>query len=237
MKLPSLSVFFPVFNEAENIPLIVKEAQEILPLVAQKFEIIIVDDGSIDQSAAVAKRLAAHDSRIILINHQKNLGYGAALQSGIKASRYQWIFFTDGDWQFRLEQLKEFIKYIDNYQVIIGYRTKRVEGGLRAFNARLFKLYIDLLFRVHVKDIDCAFKLFKADLIKNLPLISTGAVISSEILYRLKKKRIKFKQLPVTHYPRQYGQPTGNNFQVIIKAAWESLKLYLNVKIASIISL
>jgi len=140
------------------------------------------------------------------------------------------VFFTDGDLQFELIQLSSFIKYTEKYQAIIGYRKKRAEGSLRAFNAKLFKMYVDILFRLHVRDIDCAFKLFKADTIKSLDLFSEGAFISAEFLYRMKKKNIKFKQLPVNHKLRLHGSPTGNNINVVIRAGFEALKLYFMMK-------
>ena len=118
------------------------------------------------------------------------------------------------------------------YQIIIiGYRLKRAEGSFRTLNARLFKLFIDLLFRVHVRDIDCAFKLLRTNQVKPLPFISTGAMISSELLYRLKKRGLKFKQLPVHHFPRAWGSPTGNSFKVILKAGLEAVNLYLSIKL------
>ncbi|MBD3279315.1 MAG: glycosyltransferase [Candidatus Pacebacteria bacterium] len=229
-KLHSLSAFFPCYNEESNVPLFVAEALEVLPKLAKKFEIIIVNDGSTDETKNIATQLAKKDTRIKVVNHQHNRGYGAALRSGFQAAQYDWIFFTDGDLQFKLTQLTEFVSYAQDYQAIIGYRKNRAEGSLRAFNARLFKLYVDILYRIHVRDIDCAFKLLKADLIKSLPLISTGAFTSAEFLYRLKKQGVKFKQLPVDHLPRQYGSPTGNNLKVIIKAGWEAFRIYLKVK-------
>jgi len=230
-KLTSLSIFFPCYNEAKNIPELVAQANKVAAEIAEKNELIVVDDGSQDETVAVVKNLQQQYPQLRLVQHKKNQGYGAALQTGFAAAQYDWIFFADGDQQFDLQELKTFVPYVDDYQVIIGYRRQRAEGSLRAFNARLFKLYIDLLFRVHVKDIDCAFKLFKAETIKSLELFSQGAFISSEFLYKLKKKGVRFKQLPVHHYPRQHGQPTGANLKVIIKGVTDALRLYLKMKL------
>jgi len=134
--------------------------------------------------------------------------------------------------QFDLEELVSFLPYTKDFDAIIGYRHKRAEGFSRTLNARLFKFYIDLLFRLHVKDIDCAFKLIKTDLLKNLKLNSGSAFTSSEVLYRIKKKKVKFKELPVSHYPRQYGAATGANLQVIVKACYEALETYLKIKLS-----
>ncbi|MCC6711434.1 MAG: glycosyltransferase family 2 protein [Candidatus Pacebacteria bacterium] len=233
-KLKSLSVFFPCFNEEKNIPFFVDEAINFLPKVADKFEIIIIDDGSSDKTKDVAEDLVKNFPMVKLVSHQENRGYGAALRTGFEVAKYDWIFFTDGDLQFRLNQLANFIPYTQTHHVIIGYRKKRAEGKLRAFNASLFKLYIDLLFRVGVRDIDCAFKLFHRKTLQSLHLESTGAFTSSEILYKLKKRGEQFIQLPVNHSKRKFGSPTGNNIKVIIKAGIEALSLYLKIKIGSL---
>ncbi len=229
-KLSSLSVFLPCYNEAANLQLAVDAFLKALPQIATQYELIIVNDGSRDKTGSLADALALKHSHIRVCHHVKNLGYGAALRTGYRAARYDWTFFTDGDLQFDPQELALFIPHTKRYSVIIGYRKKRAEGGFRSFNARLFKLYIDLLFRVHVKDIDCAFKLIKTDLVKSIDFLSTGATINAELLYRLKKMHQPFKQIPVSHYPRQYGTPTGNNPKVIIKAGLESVKLYLALK-------
>lgn len=208
----------------------VKQAAQFLPTVAEKFEIIVVNDGSTDQTAAVTKNLQKQYPQLRLVSHEENLGYGASLRTGFEASRYDWIFYTDGDAQFDMTELAKFIPYTQEYEVILGYRQNRAEGWSRILNAKLFKLYIDLLFRVGVKDIDCAFKLIRADLIQGLDLFSSGAFISAEYLYKLKKQGVQFKQLPVKHLPRQHGQPTGARPDVIIKALLDAMRLYLKMK-------
>lgn len=228
--LESLTVFFPVYNEAENIPLLIDSASKIIPNFAKDYEMIIINDGSTDQSQEIAEDLIKNKKKWRLVSHQRNLGYGEVLKTGIKEAKKEWLFFTDGDLQFDLKELAIFLPYTKDYQAIIGYRQKRAEGFPRSLNARLFKTYIDLLFRLHVKDIDCAFKLIKTDLLKSLNLNSGSAFTSSEILYRLKKKKVHFKELPVSHYPRKYGEATGANLKVIFKACYEALETYLKIK-------
>lgn len=229
-KLSSLSVFFPCYNEAANLEKLISEAGLILPEIANKFEIIIVDDGSQDNSAKIVKNLQKKQSEIKFVHHARNLGYGAALRTGFSAARYDWTFFADGDLQFKLAELKTFLPYTEKYLAVIGYRQNRADGGMRVFNASLFKLYINLLFRLHVKDIDCAFKLFKTSLVQSVKLESTGAFTSAELLYKLKKRGIAIKQLPVSHFQRKFGHPTGNSPKVAIKAGFEALKLYFYLK-------
>jgi len=229
-KLKSLSVFFPVYNEEANLPLLLAQAHQVFPRFAKRLEMIIINDGSTDHSLAVAQRLKAQYPQLKIISHRKNLGYGECLKTGIKASQLDWIFWTDADLQFNLEDFAAFAQAASKHVAVIGYRIKRAEGLKRRIMVRVFKFAIDLLFRLHVKDIDCAFKLIRADLLKDLHLQSGSAFTTSEILYRLKKKRVKFKELPVQHFPRQYGQPTGAKLSVLIKAALDALNTYLNIK-------
>jgi glycosyltransferase involved in cell wall biosynthesis len=229
-KLNSLSVFIPCFNEEENLVSLVHSLQSILPKVAQHYEVILINDGSHDHTGEIADRLAISDTHLRVIHHPTNLGYGSSLRSGFSAAKYEWTFFTDGDLQFDVTELKKLIPFTSKYQVVIGYREKRAEGGMRVFNANLFKLYINLLFRLHVKDIDCAFKLIKSDLIHQIAFISTGATINAELLYRLKKMHQPFKQISVHHYPRANGKPTGNNPRVVLRAGIESIKIYCALK-------
>ncbi len=231
--LTSISIFFPCYNEELNIKPTIEAATKTISKIAKRYELIIINDGSTDGTEKIAKDIAKNDVHIRVVSHPYNLGYGAALKTGIKESKYDWVFFTDGDLQFDLSELSLFIPYTTKYNVIIGYRKDRAEGQSRARNAKLFKVFIDILFRLHVKDIDCAFKLFKRSTLQSLTIESSGAFTSSEILYKLKKKKEVFMQIPVTHYPRKWGTPTGNNFRVIIKAAYEALKLYVKIKLHS----
>lgn len=230
VKLSSISAFFPCFNEEKNVAPLVDNLKKVLPQVAEVYEIIIINDGSSDRTGEVAEALAKKTHLVRVVHHPTNLGYGSSIRSGFEAARYDWIFFTDGDQQFDVGQLKDFIPYTGKSPAVIGYRQKRADGLLRTVNARLFKLFIDSLFRLRVKDIDCAFKLLKTDMVKSTPLHTTGAMISSELLYRLKKRGVKFVQLPVKHYPRIYGTPTGNNPKVVVKAGFEAIRLYLVMK-------
>ncbi len=236
-QLPSLSVFFPAYNEEKNLQILIEEASSFIPTIAQKFELIIVNDGSTDNSLAIATKLQKKYPSLKIVNHEKNKGYGAALRSGIKAAQYEWTFFTDADLQFNIKQLQHFLPFVSKHDIIIGFRKNRAEGLIRSFNARLFKLYIDILFRLHVKDIDCAFKLMKTSLVQSIPLESSGAFTTSELLYKLKKRGIKFKQIPVDHYKRKYGQPTGASLKVIIKGVWEAFFLYTRIKLRSVLKL
>lgn len=227
-KLSSLSVFFPYYNEEKNMQIQVTEFLAFLPTIAEKFEILLINDGSVDNTGKLAEKLSRAHPPVKVIHHAENQGYGAALRTGIQNSQFDWVFFTDGDRQFFAEDLLAFVPHAKPKQAVIGYRKHRAEGLRRRFNARLYKLFIDILFQLNVRDIDGAFKLLPGETLRQLPLSASGAFISSEMLILLKKKRIKFKQLPVRHRPRLHGKPTGSNIRVIIRALKEAVTFFFH---------
>lgn len=231
-KLPSLSIFFPAFNEAGNIKLMIKSALQVAPHVARRFEIIIVDDGSHDQTYQIAKNLSKRNKNIKVVT-QQNKGYGGAVKRGFKEARYEWVFFTDADRQFNLEDLKKFNFFTKDYDLVIGYRINRAEGLKRQLLADALKIWnkVFLGFPSEIKDIDCAFKLIhKSVLDQTLPLKSNGAMITTELLLKAFQNGFRCKQIGVKHYPRQSGISTGNNPQVILKAIHDTFMLQKQFK-------
>lgn len=224
--ISSLSLFFPAYNEELNIAQSVAQAEQILRRIAKQYEIIIVNDGSKDSTGAIADELSAKDNHIKVVHHSPNQGYGAAVWSGVKAAQYDYVFFTDADLQFDLQELEQLVQFIPEYQVVIGYRAKRRDPFMRILNAKSWNILNRLLFGLKVKDIDCAFKLFDRRLIQSLETKSRGAMLSAEILIRLQRQGVKFKEVPVTHLPRTMGSATGAKPSVILRAFKELIEAY-----------
>ena len=222
----SLTIVLPAFNEAENIGASIDHAVAILERVGIEFEVIVVDDGSSDATRAIVDARAASDRRIRCIHHPRNRGYGAALRTGILAGTKELIFFTDADLQFDLAEIVKLLRYADDFDIIAGYRAQRSDPLPRLANAWAWGRLIDLLFDLHVRDIDCAFKVFHRRVFEAVPITSVGAFVNSEILIRARAAGFRLKQLPVGHYPRTAGSPTGANPRVIAKAFLELGRLY-----------
>jgi glycosyltransferase involved in cell wall biosynthesis len=229
-KVPQLSVFFPFWNEEENVESVVKKAIPVLEKVALKWEIIMVDDGSSDKTLEVIKRLAKTDSRLIIAAHEKNRGYGAALKTGFSSAKYNLIVFNDGDGQFDFSEVTKFLEKIDNVDFVIGYRKKRLDNPFRHILMTLLKIWDFIFFGFRFKDIDCGFKMIKKQALeKILPFQSEGAMITTEILAKAKKARLKMSEVEVHHYPRVYGTQSGGNIRVILRAVIESLFLWKDI--------
>lgn len=222
----SLSIFFPAYNEEDNIADSVRQALDVARTITDRYEVIVVDDGSKDKTAAIVEDMSRDNPRIRLVRHNPNQGYGAAVWSGIQAARYEWVFFTDADLQFKLEELTRLVEHTYDYDVILGYRAPRKDPFMRIVNAKGWNAVNRLIFGLKVRDIDCAFKLFKRDLVAPLPVYSRGAMMSAEMLIRLQKQHISFKEVPVTHLPRLKGEATGAKPAVILRAFKEMYELY-----------
>jgi len=226
----SLSVFFPCFNEQENAGRVVKSAIDCLKPLNIDYEIIIVNDGSRDSTAQIADSLAAKDSRIKAVHHKTNLGYGAALQSGFRAATKEFVFYTDGDGQFDIRELPLLFKYTADYDIITGFRINRQDNLIRKINAFCWTTLVNLLFGMKIKDMDCAFKLYKRRIFDDVKMKSSGALINTEIFARAKNKGYKIFQIGVHHYPRIAGKQTGAKLSVILRAFKELFALYKQIK-------
>lgn len=232
-KLSSLSIFFPFWNEEENIEAVVRSAIPVAEKIADKWEIIMVDDGSSDKTLEIAHKLAGYDKRLRVVSHQPNRGYGAALNSGFTHAKYKYIVFTDGDRQFDFAEVTKFVDMIKDADMVIGYREKRRDKNLikRLLLMYMLKVYVFFLFRIYFKDIDCAFKMFKKSAVETImPIRSEGAMVSTEILAKARRKKLQIKEVGVIHYPRRHGDQSGANSQVVLRAIFESTILWWDLK-------
>jgi glycosyltransferase involved in cell wall biosynthesis len=229
MKQPiTLSIFFPTYNEEENIQETIVRTIRVVedsPYVSA-YEIIIVNDGSTDRTEKIAEMLSQQYPTVRVVTHATNLGYGAALKTGIQEARMEYVFFTDADLQFDIVELQSLLIHINNYPVVIGYRAPRRDSAMRLLNAWGWNKLNRLLFGLKVQDIDCAFKMFKRNKVQPLQLQSKGAMISAETLIRLTREDVPIKEVPVSHLPRIAGSPTGAKPSVIVRAFNEMILLY-----------
>src|SRR5665647_507860 len=189
-RVPALSYFFPAHNEEANLEALVDEALAALPAIAERFEIVAVDDGSRDATAAIADRLAeAHPGVVRVVHHPTNLGYGAALRSGFRAARHDLVCFTDGDRQFRVADLGRLTARLvapDAPDAVVGYRIRRADPPIRTIYARLYRLANRTWFGLRVRDVDCACKLFRRTALRGIHVESGGAFFSAELLIKLR---------------------------------------------------
>lgn len=226
----SLSVFFPCYNEEGNIEPLARKATAVLSGMVRQWEIIIVDDGSKDNTGAIADGLAAADSRIRVVHHRVNKGYGSALRSGFAAARMDYVFYTDGDGQFDLSEIDRLLAIRESADIISGYRLKRQEGFRRKLNSTCWAWLVQRVLSFRCRDVDSAFKLYRRRIFDDFELKSTGALIDAEVLARATHAGYTIKTVGVSHLPRQSGNPTGAKLGVIFKAFKELLRLRKDIR-------
>lgn len=222
----SLSLCMPAYNEEANIESCLDAACTILPEFVQQFEVIVVDDGSKDGTSRVVADYGRRDARVRLVQHQQNKGYGGAVTSGLRAATCDLVMFTDSDGQFSFLDLPQLLIHLEGRDFVIGYRHNRADTRMRLVNAWGWNRLVRLLLGVKVRDLDCAFKLFRRDVVERLQLTATGACINAEMLVQCVRAGLKFREVPVMHYPRYHGAATGANLKVIARAFRELPQLW-----------
>lgn len=227
-----ISVVLPAYNEEAIIERTVRHVGSVLTGLASSFEIVVVNDGSHDRTGAILKMLQEEEPGLHLriVTHQHNRGYGAALASGFDAARQELIFLTDGDKQFDVAELAVFLSQMDDQtDLIVGWRRNRADPPLRLLNAWGWKLLVNGLFGYTARDIDCAFKLFRRRVWQSLTVHARGATFSAELIIKARRLGFCIKQLPVSHFPRTAGSPTGARPDVIVRAFRELFQLWRNL--------
>jgi glycosyltransferase involved in cell wall biosynthesis len=216
--LPSLSIVLPCYDEDRNIAAAVADADVAGSRFATEHEIVVVDDGSRDRTRAIAGWIARANPRVRVVVHERNRGYGAAVRSGITASRSEWVLLTDADLQFDLSELRFLVPLAADHDLVAGYRIDRADPVGRRLAAHAWNRLMRWTFRVGVRDVDCAFKLVRGSALRALDLESDGAMISTELVVRAQVAGWRIAEAGVHHLPRRAGEPTGGDVRVVLRA-------------------
>ena len=229
----SISACFPAYNEAENLPPVIRAADATLSAVTDAYEIIVVDDGSTDGTAEVLARLCADYPALRSIRHPENRGYGAAVLTALRAARNDLVFFCDADGQFDVRELPRLLASIGDADLVTGYRGIRRDPTHRRLNAWRWGTLVRVGFGVKVRDLNCAFKVFRRSALERAGLhevTSTGAAINAELLTRLARTHARIREVEVSHHPRAHGVQTGASPRVILRAFKEIFALYRRLR-------
>ncbi len=214
----SISIVMPAHNEEVAITGTMRSVIDAVSAWTQDFEVIVVNDGSKDHTRSILEEIAAEEPRVRVINHEVNQGYGAALVSGFEAAGKDLVFFMDSDGQFDICDLERFFPLIGEYDAVLGYRIDRQDTALRKLNAWGWKMLVQSVFKLRVRDIDCAFKLYKAEFFQHNRLETRGAMINTEMLYKFTREGYTYTEVGVQHLPRRGGRATGAKIAVIVRA-------------------
>jgi glycosyltransferase involved in cell wall biosynthesis len=231
-RLAGLTVVLPCFNEAPNVERAILEATFAAEWNADEHQIVVVDDGSTDGTGDIAMEVAERVPGVRVIRHDRNRGYGAALVSGLRAARMPWVLLTDADLQFDLDQLEQFVPLTQDADFVLGRRVHRQDPLHRRVNAGAWNWLVRHAFDLRVRDVDCAFKLIRRDVVEAVELTSSGAMISTELLVRAQAGGARVCEIDVEHYPRVAGEQSGANPAVVLGAFRELRQLRQELRTA-----
>jgi glycosyltransferase involved in cell wall biosynthesis len=230
LKPLSLTIFFPCYNEEANVERVTRAAIEVARRMTEDWEVLIVNDGSRDRTGEIADRLAAEIPGVRAVHNRPNRGYGGALARGFREASKHWIFYTDGDGQFDFNELPALIPLLEEHDIVSCYRLDRQDPLIRKLNALAWTTLVNLLFRIRLRDIDCAFKIYPRTFIERIELHCTGALIDTEMLAKARNLGCTIAQRGVHHYPRTAGQQTGASLRVILRAFRELFRLHGQIR-------
>jgi glycosyltransferase involved in cell wall biosynthesis len=226
----SISVFFPAYNDAESIALLISEALTVLPMLTDDYEVIVVNDGSTDATGAVLNEIARTLPDVKVIHHTRNKGYGGALLSGFRAACKELIFYTDGDGQYDVRELLALHPLLTSkVDVVNGYKVKRADAGRRKLLGAAYNQMARLLFSIPIRDVDCDFRLMRRSILRRIELISTSGAICVEMVHKLHRAGCAFIEVPVQHYPRLHGYSQFFTPKRVARTTFDLLSLWLRI--------
>ncbi|MBS3116682.1 glycosyltransferase family 2 protein [Candidatus Woesearchaeota archaeon] len=230
-KLSSISFFCPAYHDEKNLPMLIPKVHKFLSNIADIFEIIIIEDGSPDNTGGVADELSLKYSNARVIHHKNNLGYGATLKQGFQESCYEYVMYTDGDYQYDVYEFEPYLNLLYDADIISGYvdNNRKAVSTVRKLQSFLFNTIICVFFVTYVKDINCSLKIYKRHVLDNIIIRSDSAFIDAEMLLRAKKANFVIKYFPVTHYQREAGIANGSKPNVILKTILDMIKFRFGV--------
>ena len=230
-KFPALSVFFPAYNDAPSLPQLLAKVFAVLERHVEDYEVIVVNDGSQDGTAKIlAESAARHAPRLRVVTHPRNLGYGMALRSGLETARKEFIFYTDGDGQYDVDELPELLARMGpGVGLVNGYKLERHDPLHRVWIGKVYNFCARLLFRIRIRDIDCDYRLMRRSLIQKMRLESTSGTICVELVRKMELSGCGVVEVGVHHYPRMYGRSQFFRVKSLAVTLGQLLRLWWEV--------
>jgi glycosyltransferase involved in cell wall biosynthesis len=225
----SLSVFFPVYHDEATVQRVTEKALRVCGEIADSYEVIIIDDGSPDASGRIADALAAEHAAVRVVHHPRNLGYGAAVRSGLRASRYDWICFTDGDDEYDLRDLRKLWRLRQHYDLIITFRYVRRYSGFRTLVSRVYNVVLRHLFYTRYRDVSTGLRLVRKSVVDGLTLEATSPFIGAEIAIKSMLKGYRVGEAGIQTFPREFGQSASTSPQNIYRTIVDMIRCYRRV--------
>lgn len=226
---PSISLFYPVYNDEGTVRRVTEKAIRVLSRIAREHEIIIVDDGSPDHSGEIADELARQHPQVTVIHHERHRGYGAALRTGFARCHHEWICFTDGDDQYDVAELTHMLKLLARYDMLITFRYCKIYNSWRLFVSWGYNHVLRLMFRSPFRDISCGLKLIRHDVLQEITITSDSPFVGAEIVLNAMLKGYAIGEVGISTYPRDFGQSTATSWANIVATTKDMLRIHREI--------
>jgi glycosyltransferase involved in cell wall biosynthesis len=226
---PNISVFFPVYNDEHTVERVTRKALDVLSQIASEYEVLIVDDGTPCRAGEIADALARENPRVRVIHHGKNLGYGAAVRTGLANARYEWVCFTDGDDEYDIYDLHKLIRLRDYYDLIITFRYTKMYTRFRVFVSWVYNVSLRFLFKTHYRDISTGLRLIRRELIDELHLEAASPFIGAEIAIKTMLKGFRVGEVGIQTFPREFGRGNSTSIRNIIATMKDMLAAHATI--------
>lgn len=218
MKLSSISVFFPAYNDAGTIPTMIIRTLQTLPTVTDDYEVIVINDGSHDDTGLVLEEMAKHYPQLRVFHRPQPSGYGGVLRAGFAAASKEWVFYTDGDAQYDPRELAVLVPAVtDGVDMVNGYKIKRHDPVHRILIGLAYQYFVKFMFGLVIRDVDCDFRLMRRAIFDRIQLESTTGTITFELVKKVQDAGFKIVEVPVKHWYRQYGTSQFFNFSRVAR--------------------
>lgn len=224
----SLTVFFPAYNDAESLPELLKRTFDVVPRLTSDYEVLVINDGSTDNTAPVLKSLAElYTPCLKIITHEINRGYGAALRTGFAACTKDLVFYTDGDGQYDVRELEQLWRQMrPGIDLVNGYKLNRADTWGRILIGNVYNWVVRRLFHIRIRDVDCDFRLIRRSVLNRTELQSDTGSICVELVKKLQSISGCFEEVGVRHYPRMHGRSQFFRPKAILATFYQLLRLY-----------
>ena len=221
---------FPAFNDEGSIAALVRDALDLLPTLTSDYQVLIINDGSTDRTGQIIDELAAAHPQVRAIHHDRNRGYGGALQTGFKESEKELVFYTDGDGQYDVNELTRLLPLMtEGVGIVAGYKANRADGRVRELLGGTYNRLARLLFRLPIRDVDCDFRLIRRNLLQELNGLANSGAVCVELVHELRARGAVFAEVEVNHYPRLHGRSQFMTPARVMRTLYDFCVLWLKL--------
>jgi len=231
-----ISVFFPAYNDGGTIASMVLSAILVLQSLTDDYEVIVVNDGSYDYTKEILDELEERYDAVRIVHHERNKGYGGALRTGFATASKDFVFYTDGDAQYDVRDLPALWQEMrDGVDIVQGYKIDRSDPLHRVVIGRIYHWMTNLAFGLHLKDVDCDFRLMRRSIFDEVRLESDSGVICVEMMKKIRDAGFEISEVPVHHYHRAYGKSQFFNIRRILRVGRDLTKLWVELRLPQLL--